>query len=197
MDFTYSYLFEWIGLPLIIFIARISDVSIGTLRIMLFSKSKKWVAPMLGFLEIMIWLVAIRQIFNNLNNPLCYIAYAGGFATGNYVGIWIEHRLALGMQVLRIITGKDATQLVENLKASGYGVTSMDAEGANGKVKIIFSLIKRKDLEQIKDVIRQFNPRAFFSIEDVRFVTEGIFPEGNGNSLSTISKLLKFEKKGK
>lgn len=192
-----SDLFNWVILPILIFCARIVDVSLGTLRIILIAKGKRNLSPLIGFVEILIWLTAIRQIFNNLNNPVCFFAYAGGFATGNYVGMWIEHKLALGMQVVRIITRRDALQLIETLKDEGYGITVVDAEGTTGSVKIIFTVIKRKDVPQILKLVRHFNPKAFYSIEDIRTASEGIFPT-NGNRYSKqFWRFIKFEKKGK
>ena len=124
-----SELATWVVIPLLIFIARICDVTFGTIRIIFISRGKKILAPILGFLEVFIWLLAIGQIFQNLNNTVCYFAYTGGFAMGNYVGIYIENKLALGMLVVRIITGKDSSKLVEKLKANGFGVTSINGEG--------------------------------------------------------------------
>jgi len=84
-----SKLFAWVVLPVLIFIARVADVSLGTVRVIFITRGLKYFAPIVGFLEILIWLLAIGQIMRNLSHPICYIAYAGGFATGNYVGIWI------------------------------------------------------------------------------------------------------------
>lgn len=109
MNFVDSQLFTWIVLPLLIFIARVVDVSIGTLRIVFIARGERLVAPILGFLEILIWLLAIGQIFKHLNNIGCYLAYAGGFAMGNYIGMVIEHKLAIGVQVIRIIIKSSST----------------------------------------------------------------------------------------
>ncbi len=119
------------------------DVSFGTLRIVYTAKGHRFIAPLLGFIEIMIWLLAIGQIFKNLNNFACDFAYAGGFATGNFVEIWLEHKLALGNEVLRLITGKDATELITYLRYAGYGLTIVDADGSQGPIKTIFTVIKR------------------------------------------------------
>ncbi len=174
--FTGSGTFSLIILPMLIFIARVMDVTFGTIRIIFVSRGKKYLAPLLGFFEIMIWLFAIGQIFINLTSIEYYVAYAGGFATGNFVGIWIEEKLAIGTLVIRIITKKDSTQLIECLKAQGYGVTSVDARGARGDVKLIYTIIKRKNLQNVEDIIKKFDPKAFYSIEEVRSASEGIFP---------------------
>jgi len=190
-------LLNWIVLPLFIFAARILDVSIGTLRIIFMSRGRMIFTPVLGFIEILIWLIAIRQIFNNLNNPLCYIAFASGFATGNYVGIWLDNKIAMGLQVVRIITRYDANALVHALKENGFGITYIEGEGLSGKVKIIFTLIQRRNLPEVISMVKHFNPKAFFSVEDVRMASEKIYPKKALLSFGGRKKWLKMEKKGK
>ncbi|HZD43761.1 MAG TPA: DUF2179 domain-containing protein [Methanomicrobiales archaeon] len=179
MDFVALYnsdLFAWVILPILIFLARICDVSIGTIRIIFVSRGLKNLAPILGFFEISIWLMAIGQIMRNLDNPISYIAYAAGFAAGNFVGMTIEDRLSIGNVVIRIITRDDSEKLVNFLKSENYGVTTIDGDGATGKVKIIFSVISRHDIPHVVKQIEETNPHAFYSIEDVRHVNEGVFP---------------------
>jgi uncharacterized protein YebE (UPF0316 family) len=171
-----SVLFKWGILPLLIFLARIVDVSLGTLRVIFISRGMKWIAPLVGFFEVLIWLLAIGQIMKNLTNVVCYVAYAGGFAMGTFVGISIVDKLSLGVALIRVITRVDASELVEYLSLQNYGVTSVDAQGVTGKVKVIYSIVKRQDLEKVVEIINKFNPQAFYTIEDVRFVSEGIFP---------------------
>ncbi|MBN2432243.1 MAG: DUF2179 domain-containing protein [Acidobacteria bacterium] len=169
--------YTWVILPFLIFLARIGDVSISTIRVIFISKGFKHMAPVLGFLEILIWLLAIGQIFQNLHNPLCYIAYAGGFAMGNYIGITIVDKLSLGQVLVRIITRRDAVELLSRLRQEEIGVTSVEAQGPIGPVKILFSIIKRCDLKRVVDIVKQYNPHAFYSVEDISFVSMGQFPE--------------------
>lgn len=169
-----SFWFTYVLLPLMIFCSRILDVSLDTLRIVFVSKGNKVVAPILGFFEVLIWLIAITRIMQNLDNFTCYIAYAAGFATGNYVGLRIEQKLALGIHMFRIITQKDASSLIKNLKENGFGATSIEAEGKDGGVHIIYSIIKRSDNQKIIEIINRFNPQAFYSIEDVIKVNENL-----------------------
>lgn len=171
-----SWTLTWIILPLLIFCARIFDVSIGTIRIVFVSRGQKLIAPLLGFFEILIWLLAIGKIMQNLTNVMAYVAYAGGFATGNFIGLWIEEKLAMGTVIIRVITRKDASSLAAELKSMGFGVTSIDAEGNEGPVNILYSVVKRSDLITVIGLVEKYNPRAFYSIEDVRAVSEGIFP---------------------
>ncbi|MBW6518782.1 MAG: DUF2179 domain-containing protein [ANME-2 cluster archaeon] len=169
--------FELIFIPILIFCARALDVSIGTIRIIFVTRGRRLLAPLLGFCEIMIWLLAIGSVMQNFTNPLYYIAYAGGFSLGNFMGIMIEDKLAMGTVAVRIITVKDAGLLIEQLTSKGYGVTSLDAMGATGqKVMIIFTIIKRKDLQNVVEVITEFNPLAFYSVQEVRAINKGVFP---------------------
>jgi uncharacterized protein YebE (UPF0316 family) len=172
----HSEIFKFVLLPAIIFLARICDVTLDTLRIIYVSRGMKYTAPLIGFFEVLIWLTAISQIFSNMTNPVYYIAYAGGFAMGNFIGIIIEEKMAIGTVVIRIITQKDATKLIESLKEGGHGITHVDAQGAMGPVKIIFTIVKRKNIDRVLKLIRKYNPLAFFTIEDVRSARKGFIP---------------------
>lgn len=175
-SFFQSTPFSLIVVPLLIFFARILDVSMGTLRIIFVSKGLKYLAPVLGFFEAMVWVVAIGQVMQNLKSWETYIAYALGFATGNFVGIFLEERIAVGNLVVRIITRRNADELLVFLRGAGYGVTSSDAEGEAGPVKLLFLVCKRRDLKEIVRIVKRFNPRAFYTVEDVRFVEQAFLP---------------------
>ena len=194
LDFN---LYAWVLLPALIFMARVADVSLGTIRVIFISKGLKYFASAIGFFEILIWLLAIGQIMKNLSNPVCYIAYAGGFAMGNFVGIWIAEKLSLGVVLIRVVTKKDASKLVDHLKISEYGVTSVDGHGAAGEVKIVFTIVPRREVASVVDLIKNFNPKAFYSIEEVGFVERGIFPVKRSWHNSGIKKLFKPFRKGK
>lgn len=172
-----SHLYNWVVLPLLIFLARVADVSIGTFRIVLFSKNKKYLVTVLGFVEVTIWLLAVRQVIINLANPVCYLAFAGGFAIGNYVGLAIEERVGLGFAVIRIITRKKADDLFQYFISHGYRITRIPAEGATGEVDILFTIVKRAQINQVIDIIKQYNPNAFYTIDDVKAVNQSGWPE--------------------
>jgi uncharacterized protein YebE (UPF0316 family) len=176
LSFLDSALFTWIILPLLIFIARICDVSLGTIRVIFVSRGYRNLAPVLGFFEISIWLFAIGQIMRDLSDISIYFAYAAGFATGTFVGITLEEKLSLGTVLVRVITRRDSADLVEALKAADYGLTTHAADGAQGPVTIVFTVVSRQALPHVVGIIRQFNPHAFYSVEDVRHASEGVFP---------------------
>ena len=171
-----SIIFNYLLLPFLIFLARICDVSIGTIRIVMIAKGQKMWAPVLGFFEILIWLLAISRIFQNLDNWTCYLGYALGYATGNYIGLKLEEKLAMGIVKIQIITRKTADELIEKMRAKGYGLTYHDARGGSEDVSIIYSIIKRTELPKMVEQIKTYNPNAFYTIEDVRFVSQGLYP---------------------
>ena len=163
----------WV-LPFLIFFARIVDVSVDTLRIIYLSRDRTVLAPLLGFFEVLVWLLAVSQIIQNLTSPILYIAYASGYATGNYVGMRIERRLAFGNVILRIITKRDASNLIQYLLDNQYKITHLEAKGNDGNVSLIFMILKRKMLKGMLKIVDQYHPQAFYSIEDVRLVHEGL-----------------------
>ena len=162
-------LLSMLAVPFLVFIARILDVSIGTLRITFVSRGLKYLAAPLGFIESLIWVLAISQVMQHLNNWGTYFAFALGFGAGNYVGLLLEERLAVGNLIIRTITREEAPELPKTLWRAGFGVTSVDAQGETGPVKIIFTVAKRRNLQKVINLIKQFNPDALYTIEDVRF----------------------------
>lgn len=185
---------EWVIIPVLIFLARICDVTLGTLRIVFISKGDKMIAPVLGFLEVLIWLIAITQVMENLNNFASYLAWAGGFATGNFLGLRVEQKLALGQMVVRVITVEPADKLIDQLKGHGYRLTCIDARGTRGKVNLLFLIVKRKKLNKVIDIIRDFNPQAFYSIEDVRSVSEFDLPKDESSRRMDFRRLFPLRK---
>jgi uncharacterized protein YebE (UPF0316 family) len=164
----------WAG-ALLIFFARIADVSLGTIRIAFISRGEKNLAPLIGFVEMSIWLFAISQIVQNLNNFAYYMAYAGGFAMGVFTGLRIEDRLALGSRMIRTVSRKDASGLLDALRGAGFGVTSVSAAGGSGDVHLFFSVMKRSEVRHYLSIVDQHHPDAFSSIEEVRSVERGVF----------------------
>lgn len=175
-EFFDSAAYTWVILPLLILLTRIVDVSLGTLRIIFINRNLKYSASIIGFFEVLVWLLVIRQIFLRLDSPICFLAYAAGFAAGNYFGMIIENKISIGKVLIRIVTRMDADGLIVSLKSSGYGLTVVDAQGMTGPVKIIFAIIERKGIESVVKQLKAFNPRAFYSLEDVRFVSEAVTP---------------------
>jgi uncharacterized protein YebE (UPF0316 family) len=162
-------------LPILVFFARVLDVTLGTLRIIFIGKGKRLLAPLLGFVEVFIWIVVVSQLVRNVSNLVGYLAYAAGFAVGTYVGMLIENRLAIGTLIVRAIVAGETETLVRSLNEAGYGVTLFDAHGANGPVKVIYTVIKRKELDDIVQRLRTSHPNVFYTVEEARLASEGVF----------------------
>jgi len=170
---------ELAGMALIFF-ARILDVSIGTMRIILISRGYKTLAPIFGFFEVIIWLLAMNEVMKHINSGYSYLVYGAGFATGNYVGMLLESKIAIGYQALRIITTEKLISLPVVLRQEGYGVTSVKGMGATGEVTIIFTIVPRKKIPQALEIVRMFEPNAFITNEDVKPHSSGFFGEKPG-----------------
>ena len=155
-------------LPLLIFLAETSVVTLDTVRTIFIARGMKAQAALLGLLEVTIWLFAISQVMQNLNNPACFLGYAVGFTAGTYLGIRIEAFLALGTQIIRVLTRRDATELVTALREAGHGVTSVEGQGATGGVHVLFTIVARKRLPAVVEMIEQFDPATLYVVEDVR-----------------------------
>lgn len=168
-------------MPLFIFFARIGDVSLGTIRIIFVSRSMKFRAALLGFIEVLIWITVVTQLLQHLDNWMNLIAYAGGFAAGTYLGIILENKLKVGTIIVRIITNEDPTGLADTLRRAGFRITLMQAEGRDGPVEVIFSILKRKRWTEIVEIIETFNKDTFYSVEDVKFSS------GGGDAEETLS----------
>jgi uncharacterized protein YebE (UPF0316 family) len=182
-------IFALIILPLLIFFARVADVSLGTLRIVFVSQGRRKLAPLVGFFEVLIWLLALGQIFSNLTNYVYYIAYALGFAAGNYVGLIIENKISLGLLSLRLILKEDPEKLINALKSQGYGLTSFTGEGLKGNVKLLIMIIRRKNKQKVLEIVKENAPKAFISIEQVQSVKGGNFPFVDRNKWEMLKKL--------
>ena len=184
----------YILLPLFIFFARILDVSINTIRIIYVLAGKKYIATILGFFESLIWLLAIRQIFNHLDNMYSYIAYPAGFACGILVGMKIEERIALGKLIIRIISKESITPFKNYLIENDLRFSLIQSEGAAGEECILFTVIKREQLSELEDVLRKHVPNAFYTVESVKAANEaGLMPErpsrrGIGTWLTSVKR---------
>ncbi|MDX1592163.1 MAG: DUF2179 domain-containing protein [Balneolaceae bacterium] len=179
--------------PLFIFFARILDVSVGTLRIILVSKGYKAKASLLGFIEVLIWIIIVVQIFQNLDNWMNYVAFAGGFAAGNYIGMYIEEKMKIGIQMFRIIVNRESRELIEELKNADFRVTTIDGKGIYGPVKVLFTIAKRKRWHELSEIVNEFAPNAFYTVEDVKHVS--MMDEGmHFHNQDLITRMLKMKK---
>ncbi len=168
--------YSWVLIPLLIFGARVADVTLGTLRFIFIARGYRWLAPVVGFFEVTIWLVAIREVLVNLRNFVCILAYGLGFATGNLMGMWLEEKLSIGMVLVRLVLRNENNGLADFLREHNYGFTIMEGEGTREKVKILFTIIKRKNLEEVLTAVSEHAPNAFYTVESIRAARQGIYP---------------------
>lgn len=188
-------LFEFIPeafVPLFIFAARILDVSMGTLRIMFVAKGMRGKATLLGFLEVLIWIIIVAQIFQNLDNWMNYVAFAGGFAAGTFIGMFIEEKMKMGVQIFRVIVNQNSEKLIKTLKESDFRVTVVDGDGKYGPVKVIFTVAKRKKWQELADIVNECAPNAFYSVEDVKHVS--MMEDEGTPQADLITRMLKLKK---
>lgn len=181
-------------MPVIIFFARIADVSLGTLRITMVSRGYKLQSALLGFFEVLIWVIVVAQLLNNLDHWINYVAYAAGFSAGTFFGLYIEDKMKVGTVLVRIITLNKSAELIEALKEAGVAVTSVDAKGGYNDVKIIFTVMKRKKLNKVFTIVKEIDPEAFFSTEDVKYSNKHHDHLLNPSDLNPLDRLLRLRK---
>lgn len=173
-------MYTMVILPVLIFFARVVDVTLGTMRIIMINRGRRKIAPILGFVEVFIWIVVVGQLVTHLQGVNAYIGYAAGFAAGNYVGMIVEDKLALGSVIVRIFLSNGSEALIRDLTKAGFGVTSFNGQGASGPVTMIFTTVRRKEIKQVFAIAHEVTPKAFITVEDTRRVEEGIFlPQTN------------------
>lgn len=164
--------------PLLIFVMRICDVSLATVRMLLIMRNAKLWAPLIGFFEVLIWLVAAGTAIQHLDSPLHLLGYAAGFGAGNLVGIWLEERLAIGFASVQVFAPVQGPELAAALRAFGHGVTELQGKGREGPVEVILSVIKRRDLPTVRGIINDLAPQSFVSIEEPTAIQHGwTFPK--------------------
>jgi len=188
MDFLSAGALTPILIPLLVFGARVIDVSLETLRIILLARGGRLIVPVIAFIEIIFWIVSLGLVVNEFTNPIYLISYGAGFAAGNYAGILLEERLAMGICVLRVIASEEDHALIDAIRGTGYGVTVVAAEGLHGPCTIFYSVVRRCDLFPITRMVEEMNPGAFCTVEDVRSTTHGTFPRAGERTLSGIPR---------
>jgi uncharacterized protein YebE (UPF0316 family) len=181
-----------IGLPLFIFVAEVCVVTITTLRTIFIARGMKYAAPPLGFVEVVTWLFAIGEVMKNLNDRRCSLAFAAGFTLGNFLGILIEQRLALGTVMVRAITMRNATDLVDRLRAAAFGATRVEAHGSTGPVQIVLTVVARKELDGVLDIIKSFDPQVFYSVDALKSAGAGVLRSSRRRPLGLFPSAIRL-----
>jgi uncharacterized protein YebE (UPF0316 family) len=143
----------------------------------LISRHQRILAPVLGLVEISLWLLAIGQVMQNLHVPVYFLAFVAGFATGNYLGVCVENWMALGYVVVQIITRKDAARLVQAFRSAGFGVTCLSGQGLMGPVQLLLSVLPRARLDEAGQLVEKHDPEAFYLVDELRTIRRGFLPQ--------------------
>lgn len=159
--------------PFLIFALRICDVSLATVRMVLSVRGERLLPPLIGFVELLIWILAVGAAVRNLSSPWHVMGYAGGFSAGTYVGLWVERKLAIGLASLQVVTRTAGQTLADALRAEGFGVTRWTGEGKDGSVDVLSSSLRRRALPQALAIIDRIAPDSFVSIQDDRLLRRG------------------------
>jgi uncharacterized protein YebE (UPF0316 family) len=159
----------------VIFLLRVTDMSLDTLRVLFVIRGRRSITWILGFFQSVIWVVAITSVLNNLGNLWNIVAYAGGFATGNVVGMMIEDHLAIGHAHMRIISPRRGNAIVDAIRNAGYAATELAGRGKDGTVSVINCSIQRKDIHNLKSEISRIDPDAFITVEEIRPLHRGFW----------------------
>ena len=160
---------------LLIFLARLADVSLGTIRMIMVIRGKRIIAACVGFAEVTIYILAISRVLSAMDNLFNVLAYALGFATGNYVGIFLEEKMALGSIIAQVILEHDVEELVEKLRDSGFGVTVVEGCGRKGVRHLLSVTLQRKKLSKLYNIIDNHDKKAFVTVTDARAIRGGYF----------------------
>lgn len=167
---------EYVWGYLLIFVSRLIDVSLTTIRTLLVVKSMKVQAAIIGFFEISIYVMALNSVMSNLGNPLNLLSYALGFSCGTYLGIVIENKIALGNLSIQIIPSKSEDKGLKSLlRENGFATTVVTGEGLQGSREILFLTISRRNLGKIKDLVYEYDEKAFMTVNDVHSLRGGHF----------------------
>lgn len=162
---------------LVIFVARICDVSLGTMRTIITVQGRTVVAFFLAICEITIWILVASAVINQVQEqPILVVFYAFGYATGNVVGIIVERKLAFGLIILRVITRKAGQYLADSLRQKGQPVTVFNGEGMAGPVQELYIVCRRRHLKWILPDVRSIDPDAFYVIEQARDISKVLRP---------------------
>jgi uncharacterized protein YebE (UPF0316 family) len=161
----------------IIFFARILDVSLGTVRTIVVFRGYRLLAAVIGFFEIVIWVIAAGQVLQNLDAWYLIVAYAGGFGAGNYIGIWMETKLAIGREMVSAISFRADGGLARLLRERGFQAIDVDADMGRGPpVDLVITVTRRRRVPELLRIIVEADPEAQYSVSDIKSVSAGFDP---------------------
>lgn len=181
-------------IALVIFIARVCDVGLGTIRQVMIIRGRKQVAFLIAFFEALIWVYAVSRVITTVQDPLTSISFALGFASGTFVGMTVEDFLKIGEQVIRIFS-KKGDLVAEKLREKDYRVTVLDGSGRDGIIKLLFVQVKRRKVKNVLSLSREIDPSCFIILDDIRSVHIGHRSPEKAEDLSPIPSMVTTESK--
>ena len=154
----------------LVFLAKLCEVSLATMRMVLVNRGEKLKGAMIGFFEVMIWAILASNVLKDLmDDPFKLIVYCLAFSCGNYLGVTLESKLAIGVAQIQVVVSVEKTHLLANvLRSKEFGVTIIPAKGMEGPVNVLMIYVKRKNVPAAIDIINEFSPQAVITINDVR-----------------------------
>ncbi len=159
---------------LLIFGLRIVDVSCDTMRVIFAIRGKRGIAAILGFIQALVWIVAVGNAVKHLDSPLHILGYAGGYAMGTYVGVTIEQAIAYGVATVRIVSKAAGVEIAEALREAGHGVTEFGGFGRDGAVEILNSVVQRRNINKVLDIVMSHDKDAFVTVEEPKVLRGGL-----------------------
>lgn len=157
----------------VIFLLRVIGVTLATVRVLLMTRGYKLRSATIGFFEVLVYVLAIGQVVQNLSNLWNVFGYCFGFFVGTLLGMWIEGRLALGHATVRVVSVERADVIATAIREAGYGATEGWGHGAAGLIGTIKTVVRRRDVDEVCDLVRRTDPEAFVTVEETRWVSRG------------------------
>jgi uncharacterized protein YebE (UPF0316 family) len=158
---------------LLVFILRLTEVSIGTIRTIMVMRGKRTWAALFGFVEVSLWLIAIGQVIGHLDTLWNGLGYSGGYVAGTLLGMWLEGKLAVGYVDVDIVSISKGAELVQKVRQAGYGATQLKAEGRSGAVQLIGVVAPRKKVTHLLRLINEVDTTSFITVKEARQVVHG------------------------
>jgi uncharacterized protein YebE (UPF0316 family) len=155
-----------IGIGLLIMLARMTDVSIGTMRVISVVDGRMKMAFWLGFLEVIVWISVISVTLKYIEEePLLALFFALGFSIGNVLGILLERKIPLGNLTLRVVGGEDVRTIASQIREIGLHATVLKGEGREGECLMMFTFMPKKYLKQVMKILEPMRDRIFYTLD--------------------------------
>lgn len=158
---------------LVIFVLRVIGVALSTVRVLVMMRGQKVRTVVLGFFEVLVYVIAIGQVVNNLSNVWNILGYCLGFSAGSLVGMWLDDQFIQGFANVRVVSPKRAQKVASTIRKAGYGATVGWGSGRKGRVGIVTATVLRKEIPKVFQIVDEVDPGAFLTVEEARNVRRG------------------------